>query len=78
MSRNVRAAENRRQLASLASTSDADRFATAMALIAKTHESDARDVREGRLAADQLGFFSRKFVKSLKLHFPDKKDTRHE
>jgi hypothetical protein len=41
-----------------------------MAMIAQSHALDAQDIHEGRIKADQLGIFSREFVKSLKLRFP--------
>jgi len=75
MIKNVRNADHQHDLTRLASTAGSSRFEAAITLIAQSHALDARDVQEGRMAADQLGFFSRQFVKSLKLHFPEDRVT---
>jgi hypothetical protein len=67
----VHKTRDQHDLTKLASAADSWGFEAATVLIAQSHALDAQDVQEGRMTADQLGFFSRQFVKSLKLHFPE-------
>jgi len=75
MTKTVRKTNYQHDLTRLALTAGSSRFEAAVALIAQTHARDAQDVQAGRIAAEQLGFFSREFVKSLKLHFPEDRVT---
>lgn len=48
-----------------------ERFDAAMAEIAKTRELDRLDVRSGRISPLALSWFTREYVQSLTLIFPE-------
>ena len=50
---------------------ESERFDALMAEAAKTRALDRRDVREGRISPQALCWFSREYVQSLRLVFPD-------
>lgn len=50
---------------------ESERFDALMAEAAKTRELDRLDVREGRISPQALCWFSRDYVESLRLVFPD-------
>lgn len=71
MTKHVRTSKICRRLTSLTSTSGLSRFDEVMVLIARSHALDAQHIQKGQMEADELGFFRREFVKSLKLSFPE-------